>query len=120
LRRYELYWRAAHDQRLEVADRMKQLADQTAAMKAADAVAQEVKKQRTKEKADLESDQKKLAGDHEVAKKHLAELNEAAKTMQSGIKDTFVKNRTLAAELTRMQVQASERTNAKVGSNGGR
>ena len=113
LRRYELYWHAAHDRRLDIDDRIKQLAEQTAAMKAADAVAQEVKKQREKEKSELESDQKKLAADRDVVKKHLAELTQAEQAFQTAIKEAFVKNRNLAAQLTRTQVEGAQKIDAK-------
>ena len=113
LRRYELYWHAAHDRRLDLDDRIKQLAGQTAAMKAADAAAQEVKKQREKEKTELESDQKKLAADRDIVKKHLAELVQAEQALQTAIKEAFVKNRGLAADLTRTQVEKAQKSNVK-------
>jgi hypothetical protein len=113
LRRYELYWHAAHDRRLELDDRIKQLAGQAAAMKSADAAAQEVKKQREKEKAELQADQSKLAADRDVAKKHAAELAQAEQALQTAIKEAFVKNRSLAAELTRTQVGSGQTTSSK-------
>ena len=119
LRRYELYWHAAHDRRLELDDRIKQLAGQAAAMKSADAAAQEVKKQREKEKAELESDQKKLAADRDVVKKHAAELSQAEQALQTAIKEAFVKNRSLAAELTRTQVEAGPKTTSKAATGNG-
>ncbi len=108
LRDYELYFRQHYVQRTLLNDAIRKLTSNIERIEAATAEAEKEAQYRQEEKTGLASDLQQFEGERDAIAAYQTSLEAAYKQVLDSLKNTYLANRNMAAQLTESQFQAVE------------